>query len=136
MRLAFMGSPDFAVPALRALHAAGVVHGDAALRNAVWRVRGSSGSSGSGDGAVLWLDLEMASLRGSEDFADDAEFEVAAARELAAVAAELRGVREEVEEHKAGAGADSAVSPRKPMFRPSGWTSTPGRALPSLLAGR
>jgi len=93
------GARAKALDALRALHATGVVHGDAALRNAVWRVRGSSESSGSGGGggAVLWLDLEMASLRGSEDFADDAEFEVAAARELAAVAAELRGVREEVD---------------------------------------
>ena len=43
-----------AVEALRQLHALGVVHGDPALRNAVWR---------ESDRRVLWVDLEMAHLR-------------------------------------------------------------------------
>ena len=54
------GRPDAAVKhaaleALRALHTCGVVHGDADLRNAVWRDNG---------GAVLWVDLERATVRG------------------------------------------------------------------------
>jgi len=57
-----------AVEALHALHARGVVHGDAELRNAVFR---------EADGKVLWVDLEFASLRPDGD-ADEWEREAEA----------------------------------------------------------
>ena len=58
-----------ALASLRRLHAAGVLHGDVELRNAVLRPS---------DGAVVWIDLEMAQLRGDpsvEDFDACAEAE-------------------------------------------------------------
>ena len=74
-----------AVESLRALHSAGVTHGDVALRNAVWRER---------DGAVLWVDLERSKLaRG--DFADAAAFAREAQQEVAWVEELLAGVGEE-----------------------------------------
>jgi len=75
------GAKAKAIGALRALHAAGVLHGDAELRNAVWRER---------DGAVLWMNLEMAMLRDEVN-----EFAAKAEREVADVASLLEDVAEE-----------------------------------------
>ena len=57
------GARTRTLDALRALHAAGLLHGDVALRNAVWRER---------DGAVLWVDFERAEIKGAD--VDEAEF--------------------------------------------------------------
>ena len=61
---------DKAYSALTALHEAGVLHGDVALRNAVRRER---------DGAVLWIDFEQSQV--SHDV-DPAEFHALAQKEL------------------------------------------------------
>ena len=60
-------SKEAAKLALGALHAAGVLHGDVELHNAVWR---------NNDCKVLWVDLEFAKLR-----RDVVEFEVNAKSE-------------------------------------------------------
>ena len=49
---------DKARAALRELHANGVVHGDPALRNVLWRER---------DQSVIWVDFELATV-GGENF--------------------------------------------------------------------
>jgi len=53
------------------LHSLGVIHGDVALRNAIWRPS---------DGRVLWIDFEQSTLR--TDFAQAQNFDRMAEREL------------------------------------------------------
>lgn len=50
-------APARALDSLRTIHAAGLIHGDVALRNVVLRER---------DGAVLWVDFELAKLKDSD----------------------------------------------------------------------
>jgi tRNA A-37 threonylcarbamoyl transferase component Bud32 len=92
-----------ALAGLRELHALGVVHGDLALRNAVWRER---------DGAVLWLDFEMARVRGkgvpADEFASLAEQEEAELQVLLdGVPGQAAAVEEQVEDSSVSAAAAS-----------------------------
>ena len=57
---------DKARASLRELHANGVVHGDPALRNVLWRER---------DQSVIWVDFELATV-GGENFHALAQNEV------------------------------------------------------------
>jgi hypothetical protein len=86
-----------ALESLRALHGAGVVHGDVALRNAVWRER---------DLAILWVDLEHAVVRGQD--VDEREFVALVEEEEAGARAVLDGVVEE---------QASPLPPLAPSFR-------------------
>lgn len=70
-----------ALAALRRIHQVGVLHGDIALRNCVWRER---------DGAVLWVDFEMAHVCQAED--DAARFDAEAKEELAELQALWREI--------------------------------------------
>ena len=52
---------DSAFDALRALHAAGFVHGDARLPNLLWRSGGGEDAGGFANGASLvWVDMRLA----------------------------------------------------------------------------
>jgi len=105
-----------AVESLRALHARGVVHGDAKLRNVVFR---------EADGKVLWVDLEFASLRPDGD-ADEWE------REAEADLQELEDALADVPE------VDGAPSPQSTPSResPKGATPPPRPAKRQVLCGR
>ena len=69
---------DSARQSLENMHAAGVLHGDVELRNAVWREK---------DGQVLWVDLELARLR--VDLAAEEDFDALAAAEMQKLRAQL-----------------------------------------------
>ena len=87
------GAKARAKVALQAMHGGGVLHGDIALRNAVWRER---------DGAVLWVDLERSKLRaGHKSFVADAQREMRALDEL------LEQVEEAVAENASGGASHS-----------------------------
>ena len=94
---------------LRAVHDAGVLHGDVALRNAVRRER---------DGAVLWVDLEFAEVLGEGEHQRDGDDALArrAAKEMALLDAEFDRVQRE---HRSTSSSRSRTSPPAPAPRGS-----------------
>ena len=83
-----------ALESLQALHEAGVVHGDAQLRNVVRRET---------DGALLWVDLEMATVRGGTHDRGGGWFDAAAVEETRS----FRSVLELVDD--GGGGGETGV---------------------------
>jgi serine/threonine protein kinase len=70
-----------AIASLKRIHEAGVVHGDIALRNVVFRER---------DQKVLWIDFEMSHVRAPED--DDGKFRASIEEEMEELQTLLRDI--------------------------------------------
>lgn len=112
-----------ALEALGALHACGVVHGDAELRNAVWRGR-EHGRGGAATGSVVWVDLERAIVRRRGHLENDESFDALARAELARFEAVLREVPD-------GVPVEQPVTEPPPRPEPIAKTTPAPEPMPS-----